>query len=99
MAQELDNIQEKVNWHWRNSMRPVRFLAFDARAAIPLPLLLVYARPSTFILTIATLMLFRHLERKGLTFPAAVRSARAWVIGKDRPAWIKAQRKKFIDWG
>mgnify|MGYP000271211497 CR=1 FL=1 len=99
MAQELENIQEKVNWHWRNSMRPVRFLAFDARAAIPLPLLLVYFRLSTFLLTLATLMLFRHLERKGLTFPAAVRAARAWIIGKDRPGLIKAKKKRFVDWG
>ena len=78
-------------------MRPVRFLAFDARAALPLPLLLVYARLSTLILTIVTLMAFRHLERKGLTFPAAMRSLRSWIVGKDRPGWVKVQQKKFID--
>lgn len=98
MAQEIDNLQEKLNWHWRNSMRPVRFLAFDARASMPLPLLLVYFRLSTVILTIVTLMIFRHLERKGLTFPAALRSIRASLLGPERPAWVKAQRKKFIDW-
>ncbi len=32
-AEELENLQEKMNWHWRNSMRVVRFFAFDARAA------------------------------------------------------------------
>ena len=42
VGEELDTLQEKVNWHWRNTMRPVRFLAFDARAALPLPLLLVH---------------------------------------------------------
>ncbi|MCB1532121.1 MAG: IcmT/TraK family protein [Alphaproteobacteria bacterium] len=98
MAKELDNLQEKVNWHWRNSMRPVRFLAFDARAALPLPLLLVYARLSTIILTIVFLLAFRHLERKGLTFPAAMRALRANFVGRERPAWIRAQQKKFTDW-
>ena len=98
MSQQLENLQEQMNWHWRNSMRPVRFLAFDARAALPLPLLLVYARTSTLLLTIVFLMAFRHLERKGLTFPAAMRAMRAGFIGKDRPAWVKAQKKKFIDW-
>jgi intracellular multiplication protein IcmT len=99
MAKELDNLQEKVNWHWRNSMRPVRFMAFDARAALPLPLLLVYARWSTILLTIVTLIVFRYLERKGLTFPAAMRNLRAWVVGKDRPGWPGALRKKFQDLG
>lgn len=97
MTEQIDNIQEKLNWHWRNSMRPVRFLAFDARAAIPIPILLFYARLSTLILTIITLMAFRHLERKGMTFPAAMRSMRASIVGKDRPAWVKVQSKKFKD--
>lgn len=98
-GEELTNLQEQVNWHWRNSMRVVRFLAFDARASIPLPLLLVYARPSTMILTVITLMFFRHLERKGLTFPAALRNFRSWLIGKHRPGWVTAQTRKFTDWG
>ena len=98
-AKELENIQEKMNWHWRNSMRPVRFLAFDARAALPLPLLIVYARLSTIILTIVTLMIFRFLERKGLTFPAAVRSIRSGVVGRHRPGWLSVYSKKFIDYG
>lgn len=98
-AEELENLQEKMNWHWRNSMRPVRFLAFDARAALPLPLLLVYARWSTLFLTIVTMMLFRFLEQRGLTFPAALRNLRAWVVGKDRPGWISVQKRKFTDYG
>lgn len=98
-AEQLENLQEKMNWHWRNSMRTVRFLAFDARAALPLPLLLVYARTSTLLLTIVFLAVFRYLERKGLTFPAALRNLRSWIVGKDRPGWVKAQNKKFIDFG
>lgn len=98
-AEQIQNIQEALNWHWRNSMRTVRFLAFDARAALPLPLLLVYARWSTLFLLIASLAFFRFLERKGLTFPAALRNFRQWIVGKERPGWIGVQRKKFVDLG
>lgn len=98
-AQELENLQEKQNWHWRNSMRVVRFMNFDARAAAPIPLLLVYARLSTLILTIITLLVFRYLENKGLTVPAALRNLRQWMVGKDRPGWIGVNRRKFIDYG
>lgn len=96
---QIDNIKDKINWHWRNSMRVVRFFNFDARAALPIPLLLVYARTSTILLTVASLMFFRYLERKGLTFPAALRNFRQWIIGSERPGWIKVNRKKFTDYG
>lgn len=99
VAEQIDNIQEKVNWHWRNNMRTVRFLAFDARASMPLPLLLVYARTSTVVLTIITLLVFRQLERKGLTFPSALRNLRSWLLGSHRPGWIASQSKKFTDYG
>lgn len=98
-VKEIEMIQEKLNWHWRNSMRVVRFLAFDGRAAVPLPLLLVYARASTFILTIVTLMVFRYLERKGLTVPAAMRNLRQWLVGKERPGWVSVYSRKFKDFG
>ncbi|MCK5284126.1 MAG: IcmT/TraK family protein [Alphaproteobacteria bacterium] len=98
-AQEVENLQEKLNWHWRNSMRVVRFFAFDARAAIPIPLLLVYARLSTLILTIITMIVFHILEQKGLTFPSAIRSLRSGLVGDNRPGWLSAHRKKFVDYG
>jgi len=98
-SQQIDNIQEKLNWHWRNSMQTVRFFAFDSRSALPIPLLLVYARWSTIILMIASLFFFRYLERKGLTVPAAVRNFRSWVVGADRPGWLSVRRKKFRDYG
>lgn len=99
MAEEIENLVEQIDWHWRNTMRPVRFFAFDARAALPLPLLLVYFRLSTIILTIIFLLIFRFLERKGLTFPAAMRALRASFVGRDRPGWPGAYNKDFIDWG
>lgn len=99
VADEIQNLQEQLNWHWRNTMRPVRFFAFDARAALPIPLLLVYFRLSTVLLTIATLLLFRYLERKGLTFPAALRTLRSSMVGKERPGWLGAYKKTFKDQG
>jgi len=98
-AEEIDNLQEKMNWHWRNSMRTVRFFAFDARASVPIPLLLVYARWSTISLTIITLLVFRFLENKGLTVPSAMRNLRSWLVGSERPGWVSVQRRKFTDYG
>lgn len=99
-AQELENIQERQNWHWRNSMRVVRFIAFDARAALPLCVLLFRLADWRFwFLAIVNLLVFRYFERKGLTTPAALRNFRAWLVGKDRPGWVKAQNKKFHDYG
>lgn len=98
-AQEVENLQEKLNWHWRNSMRPVRFGPFDARAAIMIPVLIFYARLSTLILTIIVMAFFRYLEQKGLTFPAALRNFRAWLVGRDRPGWSGVFRRSFKDFG
>ena len=99
VGEELEALEEKINWHWRNSMKPVRFFAFDARAALPLPLLLVYFRLSTVILTIIFLIFFRILEQKGLTFPAAMRTARQGLVGRIRPGWPGVYNKDFKDWG
>ena len=98
-AQQIENLQEKLNWHWRNSMGTIRFFAFDARAALPLPILLVYFRPVTITLLIITLFVFRFLERKGLTVPAAMRNLRSWLVGERRPGWLGAQNREFIDYG
>ena len=94
-----DTIEEKANWHWRNSMRPVRFFNLDARAALPFALLLVYARPISLGLTILTTLVFHFLERKGLTFPAALRSLRLWFIGNYRPGWPVIYRRSMTDNG
>lgn len=94
-----DTIQEKANWHWRNSMRPVRFFNLDARAALPFCLLLVYARPITLFLTIIFTFVFSYLEKKGLTFPAALRALRVWLVGVDRPAWLSMRQRGMIDYG
>lgn len=99
MGAEEDTQEEKVNWHWRNSMRPVRFFALDARAAIPYSVLLVYFRPITLFLTIVSTVIFVSLEKKGFTFPSAMRSLRGWFIGQKRPAWISGRKRKWTDYG
>ncbi|MCD8571665.1 MAG: IcmT/TraK family protein [Alphaproteobacteria bacterium] len=98
-AKEIMNTQEALNWHWRNNMRIVRFFMLDARAALPFLLLLVYLRWSSVILAVIFTTIFYLLERKGLTFAAALRNLRQWIVGRNRPGWISIHRKRFTDWG
>ena len=100
MATAQDDLDvEKKNWHWRNSMRPVRFFNLDARAALPFLLLLVYARPITLIMTVLITVIFRILEMRGLSVPAALRSLRVWFLGDRRPAWYTYAHRKQRDYG
>jgi hypothetical protein len=99
MGKAEDTIEEKNNWHWRNSMRPVQFFNIDARAAIPFCTLLVYFRPITLFLTISSTVIFIALEKRGLTFPSALRSFRSWLNGQSRPAWTAVRRRKMKDFG
>jgi hypothetical protein len=99
MAKEAQNIKDQINWHWRNNMRTVRFFAVDARASLAFMALLVYARMSTFIIAIISTMIFYMLEKKGLTFPAALRTLRGWFTGHERPGHASAQHKQLIDRG
>lgn len=96
--QEYENIQEMQNWHWRNSMRPVRFFSIDARAAIPYVFLLLHARLSTLTLAIISTIIFVLLERRGLTVPSALRKLRSWLCGPTRPAWITYRRRVMTDY-
>lgn len=86
-------------WHWRNSMKPVRFFRFDARAGFCFIILLIHARVWTLCLTAVVFAIFWVFERKGLSFSAAVRAIRLWFIGPYRPAWIYSRRRKMLDTG
>jgi len=99
MGQREDTEEERANWHWRNSMRPVRFFALDARAAIPFFVTLFYFRTTTVVLTIIVTATFMFLERRGLTFDSSLRAFRCWFLGQKRPAWISYHRKKMVDYG
>lgn len=77
---------------WRNTMLPIRIYVADARALIPLIVVLVHIRLWTFYVALAGIVIFAVLEWLGLTFPAAVRTARRWIVGRRRsaiPAWKK----------
>lgn len=80
-------------------MKPVRFFQFDARAGIFVVLVLVHARVWTFVLLVSVMVVFWILERKGLSFMAALRSLRLWLVGKYRPAWAYTRRRKMLDSG
>jgi intracellular multiplication protein IcmT len=99
MVKELENLEARINWHWRDTMRTVRFISFDARVSILIPVWLLYLRWSTIILTIIVFYVFRYLENKGLTFPAAIRAGRCWMIGRDRPGLPGTMKHKFKDYG
>lgn len=99
MGAREDTEEERVNWHWRNSMRPVRFFGADARLAIPWFVVLFHARLYTFALAILLTIVFIALERRGLTFDAALRTFRKWLLGQRRPAWMWYYKKKMIDFG
>jgi len=91
--------EEGQTWHWRNTMKTVRFFQFDARAGLFVALLLVHFRIWTLILLVGVLGVFYILERKGLSFPAALRALRVWLIGTKRPGWIWTRRNKLADNG
>lgn len=99
MGAREDTEEERVNWHWRNTMRPVRFFGLDARAAWPFAVLLVYFRPISLFLTIVITIVFVQLERKGLSFDSALRAFRSWLLGQRRPAWLSLRRRRMIDYG
>lgn len=98
-AKDINDLQEQVNWHWRNTMRPVRFFNFDARAAIPFLLLIPYFRFITVGFAVFVTLIFWMLERNGLTFASALRRLRRWVLGENRPALLTMRRRKFQDFG
>ncbi len=89
----------EITWHWRNTMKPVRFFIFDARIGFFLLVVLVHFRLWTLALFGIFLGIFWIFERKGLSFAAASRAIRLWFIGRYRPAWIFTRRRKMIDTG
>jgi intracellular multiplication protein IcmT len=77
---------------WRNTMLPVRIYVADARVLIPMLVMLVHVRLWTLYVAISGIVVFAVLEWLGLTFPAAMRTLRRWIVGSRRaaiPAWKK----------
>ncbi len=71
----------------------------DARAFSAILLFLVHARLWTFVLAISVMFIFWIFERRGLTFEAALRAGRSWILGRDRPATVKKNWRTWIDFG
>ena len=92
--------ETEMDYHWRNTMKPVRFFMFDARAAIFIfPVLFRMFSWWSWALFIIMLAFFWFLERKGLVFSAAMRTFRTWILGRNRPAWLWIRKRKFHDYG
>jgi intracellular multiplication protein IcmT len=100
MAQnQIADLKEQVNWHWRNTMRPIRFFNFDVKAIIPFLTLLFYARTSTLILCFLSTITFWFLEKKGLTADSALRALRVLIVGTFRPGLPKFRYRRLKDFG
>ena len=88
-----------MDLHWRNTQKPARFFAFDARAFMAIFLFLVHMKLWTLVLVILTLIIFWIMERRGLTFEAALRAGRCWILGARRPATLRVSRRSWVDFG
>lgn len=99
MSKAVEEIREQLNWHWRNSMRPIKFFGLDAKAALPFLVLLVYFRPITLGLALLITMVFWVLEKRGLTVECALRKFRSWLVGIDRPGLLPFKHRRFRDFG
>lgn len=88
-----------MDLHWRNTQKPARFFALDARAFAAVLVFLVHARLWTFGLVVIVMLIFWVAERRGLTFEAALRALRAWLAGARRPALRSTLRRHWTDFG
>jgi intracellular multiplication protein IcmT len=91
--------ETQMDYHWRNTMKPVRFFMVDARVAFFLMMFILHMRIWTFFTFVAFMLFFWYLERRGLSFGAALRTFRTWILGRRRPAWLWIRRRKFHDYG
>ena len=97
-ADQITQAQEQLNWHWRNSMLPIRFFNLDARAVLPFCALIFYARLVTLFVAVVITMVFWAVEKMGLTLPSALRKFRALLVGDCRPALRLTKRRRFIEY-
>lgn len=95
----MADIQTEGDWHWRNSMKPVRFFALDARVSVFFLFLILHMRLWTVGLFVFMCFMFWMLERRGLTFDAALRSLRTWILGTKRPGLLWHRKRRLVDYG
>jgi intracellular multiplication protein IcmT len=80
---------------WRNTMLPVRAYIVDARALVPLMIFLMHWSWTTLYVALVGIALFGTLEFCGLSFPAAIRTLRRWIVGPIRPAVPAWKKRRF----
>jgi len=85
--------------HWRDTYRPARFFFLDVRAGVVVLLTLLWIRPWTIMLALASVALAFYFERLGLNPPGAWRAFRSYLAGKDRPALPFHKIRRPIDYG
>ena len=87
------------DWHWRNSMRPTRFFAFDSKAVLGILLVIIHIRMWTFVLALVVIGVFWLAERAGYSFEAAFRRLRVLILGPKRPAVALRAKRRLLDYG
>ena len=89
---------EAPNAPWRDTMRPVRFYAIDARLLIPMTLWLFVPTWWTTAAAILTAAAFRVAEARGYRLGAAFRAGRARSAGR-RHALHARRTRRFVEFG
>lgn len=97
-ADQIQQTQEQLNWHWRNSMRPVRCFNLDARAILPFCALIFYFRLITIFIAVFFTLIFWVVEKLGLTFPSALRKLRSVLVGQKRRALRGTRIRTFAEY-
>ncbi|ARW12141.1 MULTISPECIES: IcmT/TraK family protein [Acetobacter] len=80
---------------WRGTGLPVKFLILDARSCLPILLAVVHWSWTTLIIGVLGTAFFGTISFFGLTLPAALRTARRWLIGRRRTAVPTWKRRRY----
>jgi len=80
---------------WRNTALPVRIAMLDARACIPVLLVVTYWSWTTLYIALFGVLFFTMISWFGLTVPAVLRVLRRWLNGPTRPAVPAWKRRRL----
>lgn len=69
----------------------------DARAAWPVLVMLLHMRIYTMIFAVFVMVVFYFLEQRGLSFFAALRAFRVWIVTKKRPNYRPSDLTRMVD--
>ena len=83
---------------WRDTMRPVRIYAFDARLLCLLALWVFWPSWWSTAALAGAVIGLRIAEARGYRLPAALRALRARSAGS-RPALHASRERRFVDFG